>query len=777
MVLQKISILLILLLFATVPGCSCQGEGMANLILVILAVIVIAFILKLLGSSKSGVGNHYVESAVGMGPVYTGEEEDEVKKSSPVESVDSAPQTKKNWQAPMPSGMFFRRLLGITVVAGVFILLNPMGEAPNYFRMFLSAIVGLVCGIYLNPGNLFIVPSREYIKWYRLFSTEGGARQVMSFKGEAGWQPEKKLQGWRYVVVAWNDVFFFGFTEVPSGAIAYLRSRIGETLGAGRKTAKCMPRTIEVEGNATNVESTYFYENPRDFIKASGQLNVQRIILTPGYVGPIDLIAFEVDDGTLGDSSPEDYYIPFVVPDDKFCMVTCLDSEYRPPQGAVFSRLGGFTDIQNVIKKAFGEEEAELEVSNPNQVDTSKTEAKPAVEVKEYKSIFRLDVSKERSVAGKCLNLLLDGPQDKVEDYQNIIEFDELKGTVGEHWRLIRPGRVLNLNRFVFRPTLVEPLKVQEGYARVLILSTGVLARDITRKEFAGNRIVRVGGNGINLKALEPAQYPIPSNLLSYVDVPTRQLSLFFQTGKSANEFDAALGSIIERTKDGVPVTYDFNVILTIPAEAATLVVSAFGTPQSFIKEIIASIVVGVTVEFIRSNIIEDIVGKQSEVLEDIKKKLEAAVLSLYGVTIQQVKMEHFAADNYLMVLEREVTAKAEKKAVIAETSVQEEKKNLETKKGEAVANYTKAEAEGKAKAIKLTYGAIVEQIGKNGAIIIEAFEKLTQGKYPFMPTTLGVAGNSDNGANSLLPVMALLSGALNQSKLTESTEVKKTDS
>lgn len=747
---------------------------MQVLALIFIVVVLLVFVGLLSKSKSSGFVNPDWDMQNSMRPAYVGQvgkTQYQINRQTPI-NTNSTPG---NWQSPRPAEMLIRRLIGLGIFVGIFLFFNPMGET-SFVGIVTAIIVGLPIAILLNPGNVFIVPYKQYIKWYRLFSRKGEARQVMAFEGEAGWQPGKKLQGWRYKNVWWNDVAYFSFTEVPSDAVWYIRSRIGKTLQPGRKTAKVMP-------------SLAIYELPAEFIADGGELNIQRSFLTPGFIGPIDLVAFQVDDGNLAHSnSDKSYYKPFRIPDDKFGMVTCKDSECQVPEGAIFARLGGFYDIEKEITEKFGKEELDpTKFAGQKGTEPENDKLDSEDKILTYDDIFRFKVEAERKVAGRSLKYLLEGPQEKVEDYQNIVEFDMLNGTVGMHWRLIRPGRLLNINHFVFDIKLVTPLVVKPGTVEVMILSTGAINRDVTQKGFRGGRLVRVGGNGINLKALEPAQYPLPGEftvdevdhslkhgrLLDLVEIPTRQLSLFFGAD-TYNEWDGELESITERSKDGILVTYDFNVILTIPAESAAVIVAAFGSARTFIKEVVAAVLYGVTVEFIRNNTINDITDKQKDVLDEIKGVLTKTVQGIYGVKIHQVRMEHFEAKDYLTVLERKAKADADLKALDSETSAAEKRKELRTKEGEAEANFIKAKAEGLAEEIKRTYGAKVEQFGKEGATLIQALQDLTSGKHPIVPEVLGMSGDGGNG-NSLMPLITFLSGVINKKDKNE--EVKTTTS
>ncbi len=743
---------------------------MQVLALIIVVVVVLIFVGLLSKSKSSGFVHPDWDMQNGLKPAYVGQVG---KTTFPLNKSASASTATaaSNWQTPRPAEMLIRRLIGAALFVGVFFYFNPIGET-SFTGVVLAIIVGLPMAVFLNPGNIFIVPYKQYIKWYRLFSRSGEARQVMAFEGEAGWQPGKKLQGWRYKNVWWNDVAYFNFTEVPSDAVWYIRSRIGQTLKAGRKTAKVMP-------------SLDIYEDPRQFIAEGGELNVQRSFLTPGFIGPIDLVAFQVDDGKLPHSATDkSYYKPFSIPGDKFGMVTCKDSEYQMPEGAIFARLGGFDDIEKVIAGKFGKEEIDptkFAGEKGTEVENDKLDTED--KVLKYDDIFRFKVDPERKVAGRSLKHLLEGPQHETEDYQNIVEFDKLKGTVGMHWRLIRPGKLLNINRFVFDVSLVNPLVVKPGTVEVMILSTGAINRDITQKGFRGGRIVRVGGNGINVKALEPAQYPLPGEfkkdevdaslkhgrLLDLVEIPTRQLSLFFGQD-TYSEWDAELQSITERSQDGIEVTYDFNVILTIPAESAAVIVAAFGTAKNFIKEVVAAVLYGVTVEFIRENNVDVITANQKTVLPDIERDLKKVVEGKYGVKIHQVRMEHFEAKDYLDVLERKAKADADLLALASEIKAADQFKELRTKEGEAEANFIKAKAAGLAEEIKRVYGAKSEIFGQEGATLIQALQDLTSGKHPIVPEVLGMSGDGGNG-NSLMPLITFLTGIINKKDKKEAKE------
>lgn len=748
------------------------------------ALLLLLIVLLVSKSKSSGFVNPVFQNQANLEPTYVGKIDDQ----NVITLKTEVNVNGSNWQTPTMAFMLLRRLLGVVVASGVFILLNPIGEETNFWGILAGIFLGFLAGVFLNPGNLFNVPFRQYIKWYRLFSFRGQSRQVMSFEGEAGWQPKKRLPGWRYIIVAWNDIAYFPFTEVPSDAVWYIHSRIGETLPSGRKTAKVM-------------KSLKPYEDPKLFMSEQGQLNIQRTIITPGYLGPIDLIAFQVDDGTQEHSSKhKEWYKPYRVADDKFAMVTCLDSAYQLPEGAIFARVGGFYDIQKKIAETFGPFEADLDhdikksdtaTDIPDNVTDN--EESPSEEQEKIESendevskvadtqhplqyIFRKDIRLERTLAGECLRLLLKGPQEELEDYQNMVFFDEMKGTVGPHWRLIKPGRLLNLNRFVFDVTPVAPFKVEAGTCKVLILSTGVLARDVTRTIFPGGRIVRMGGNGINLKALEPSQYSIPSDLLQYEEVPIRQFSLYFGE-KTTNKYDAKLNRISARTPSGVVVEYDLNVLLTIPAESASLIVAAFGNVDNFISEIAATHIMGETMKYIRDTAVHIIVSDNSAVLGVVKRALRESIEKKYGVIIHGVKLEYFNAVDYLDELQKKSVAEAEKTKVIAQTATAEENKKLQTALGEAKANLIIAVARGNVKAVELAFSVLVDKFGEEGATLIQALKEMTGGEHPFMPQVLGLSTDGSGGAGGYMPVAAMLNGLVEKYAKSDKVTKKPTES
>lgn len=724
-----------------------------TLIVILVPILIVAWALHRFG---------FAESAIAIdADIYANANNQLSKQSAILDNSDyTSENIRKYWQKPKSAAMTVRRFTGLLVTGAIIVLFTF--NNPSFSNIFLGLLLGIPVGIYLNPGNIFNVPYGHYIKWYRIFSLKGQARQIMSFHGEAGWQPHKKLPGWRYVIVAWNNISFFRFTQVPTGKIWYLISRIGETLPPGRKTGRVMPAKFMDQ----EVEQTYFYENPAAFFAVNGQIGRQRSFLTPGYIGPIDLVAFIVDDGNNLTESASDkgFYEPYLVPDNKFGMVTCLDSAYQIPEGANFARLGGFTDIEALIAKNISQEEvdtkfSEADLARAKQLlkdDQGITRTAIRIDLKDKdekitkkEDIFRYNYEDERKIAGECLRLLLQGPPPEVADFQNIQKFDELKGSVGPYWQLIRPGRLLNLNRFVFDISLVDPLTVDPGTCEVMILSTGALTRDITQKGFAAGKIVRVGGHGINIKALEPGQYPLPGalvvdsvnpirrrgRLFDLVTVPTRKIPLFFGGSVGYNIWDNGLEQVRERSRDGIWVAFDFNVIITIPAESAAIIVAEFGTPLEFISEVIAATLYGVTVEYIRSNDVDNIVkqnlpdNKEDEpdehgnkgVLKILYKSLKEAISNRYGVILHQVRMEHFDAEDYLEVLGNKSKAEAQRQVYEVEEKTQASLERLNTAKAKAEVALVNQRASSysdiseKLNAIMDKLVARVEKMGKSG--------------------------------------------------------------
>ena len=103
----------------------------------------------------------------------------------------------------------------------------------------------------------------------------------VAFKGEAGFQADLLMPGWRFKFWPIYSVEKFPWVQVPAGEIGVVIAQVGNPLPIGAKSAIYKPEFA----NFTNLAA---------FVRECGQKGVQRPVLPPGTLAPIHPVGFLV---------------------------------------------------------------------------------------------------------------------------------------------------------------------------------------------------------------------------------------------------------------------------------------------------------------------------------------------------------------------------------------------------------------------------------------------------------------------------------------------------
>ena len=101
----------------------------------------------------------------------------------------------------------------------------------------------------------------------------------VAFNGEAGFQADLLMPGFRFKLWIVYRVAKFPWVQVPAGEIGVVIAQVGQPLPIGAKSALYKPEF----GNFTDL---------RGFIGKGGQKGVQRPVLPPGALLPVHPVAF-----------------------------------------------------------------------------------------------------------------------------------------------------------------------------------------------------------------------------------------------------------------------------------------------------------------------------------------------------------------------------------------------------------------------------------------------------------------------------------------------------
>jgi hypothetical protein len=240
---------------------------------------------------------------------------------------------------------------------------------PYALPLILGNIFLVVLIFFVIPSIRVIGPTEVGLVMKRFGSKKLANDNPIAFNGEAGYQADLLMPGFRYKFWLFYKVAKFPWVQIPAGEIGVVIAQVGNALPIGAKSAVYKSEF----GNFTDL---------RGFVEKGGQKGVQRPVLPPGTLIPIHPVAFLVI------TKREVYGLP-ISPDlqnltskngqlsseafglkasqlellriqpqpsedgkmvDMIGIVTTFEGEPLP-SGDIASRLGGFVDVDTMGKQ------------------------------------------------------------------------------------------------------------------------------------------------------------------------------------------------------------------------------------------------------------------------------------------------------------------------------------------------------------------------------------------------------------------------------------------
>ncbi|MGC9003545.1 MAG: SPFH domain-containing protein [bacterium] len=614
--------------------------------------------------------------------------------------------------------------------------------------------LAIIFFFFILPSIRIIGPTEVGLVTKRFGFKKLSEDNPIAFNGEAGYQADLLMPGWRWKFWVLYKVEKFPWVQVPAGEIGVVIAQVGEPLPIGAKSARYKPEF----GNFTDL---------RKFIENGGQKGVQRPVLPPGSLLPIHPIGFLVITKNkvygrpispelramaekTGELTPEAFGLTPeqlelvriepqpVGPDGKMVdmigIVTTFEGDPLPP-GDIASRLGGFSDIEELEKR--GADDLEI------------------------------------------IEALLGSKNNLHNNYQDFQAFLDNGGRIGlQHDPLLYGAYALN--PFLVSVELVPMLVVEQGEVAVIKAYVGLPTQDISGTEFKFGSLVRPGHRGIWKEPLRTGKYAINPRCYQAEIVPTYILTLnWAEASSEAHKLDVNLMPIVAKSREGFVFRIDLQVQIHIPDTLAPRVISIVGTMKNLVSEVLQAAVGNHFRDKLQSmpaiKFIETRQQVQQEAFEYIRDKLAEYQVETKGVYIQDVILPEALVK---VLTEREI-ANQEIQTYQRQKEAEEQRIAMEQAKGTADmqaslararvgveiatnnAQARKAEAEGEATYIRETgaakgaeveavglarakaYKAQVEALGQVPTAIVNAINALAESKVKFVPDILVTGGGS----------------------------------
>lgn len=361
-------------------------------------------------------------------------------------------------------------------------------------------VLFFVLAVLVLPSIRIIGPTEVGLVIKRFSLKKLSEDNPIAFNGEAGYQADLLMPGWRWKFWILYSVKKFPWLQIPAGQIGVVIAQVGQPLPIGAKSAVYKNEFA----NFTNLKL---------FIEKGGQKGVQRPVLPPGTLLPIHPVGFLVITkhetygvpispelkelaGRKGNLTPESFGLSperlnviRIEPKsqrgeeravDIVGIVTTYEGQPLPP-GSIAGRLGGFDDIERLEKE---------EVDNPHLIEA-----------------------------------VLGSKNELHNNYQDFQAFLDHGGRIGlQHDPLLYGA--YNLNPFLVSVELVPMLVIEQGEVAVIKSYVGLVSEDTSGAEFKFGTLVKPGHRGIWEEPIRTGKYPINPHCYRAEIVPTCILTL-----------------------------------------------------------------------------------------------------------------------------------------------------------------------------------------------------------------------------------------------------------
>ena len=630
--------------------------------------------------------------------------------------------------------------------------------SPFWFFFFVTLVILIL------PSIRIIGPTEVGLVMKRFSFKKLSNDSPVAFRGEAGFQSELLMPGFRFKFWILYKVAKFPWVQIPAGEIGVVIAQVGSPLPIGAKSAIYKPGF----GNFTDL---------RAFIMDGGQKGVQRPVFPPGTLVPIHPVAFMVItrrevyglpvspelQGIGPKLAPEVFGLrpdqlelvriqpqpsgPEGKTRDMVGIVTTYEGDPLP-SGDIASRLGGFADVGKM---------GEGTISDAEIIET-----------------------------------LLGSKNDLHNNYQDYQKFLDNGGKIGlQHDPLLYGAYALN--PFLVSVELVPMLVVEQGQVAVIKAYVGLVTQDTSGPEFKFGSLVRPGHRGIWQEPLRTGKYPINPRCYQAEVVPTAILTLNWANVVSqAHNLDQRLEQIEAKSREGFIFKIDLQVQIHVPDTKAPRVISSVGTMANLVNEVLQAAVGNHFRDKLQSmpavTFIETRQKVQQEAFAHISEQLAEYQVETKGVYIQDVVLpvdlvkvltEREIANQQIQTFEKQRAAQEQrismeqsKGTADMQGQLAQSKVNVDIASNNANAQIAKANGEatfiretGKAKGAEVeavglarakAFQAQVEALGQNPTALVNAVTVLAERNAKFMPEIL-VMGGAGGGSGPIDGLAATL--------------------
>jgi len=566
------------------------------------------------------------------------------------------------------------------------------------------AVLGVGFLVFLLP-SIRVIGATEVGLVSKRFGGKLEGSNPVAFKGEAGYQADLLMPGWRIKFWIVYSVQKHPWVQVPAGEIGVVIAQVGEQLPIGAKSAIYRKELGE-------------FRSIRTFVEQGGQKGIQRPALPPGSLIPVHPVGFlvltksrvygvpvspehvkyaDAHNGMLDTEAfgldPEKFTLTIIKPraSQKIEIAEVSDEQLHEKVAAAGKGKTLAREGERLADRILRERKSIMDVVGI--ITTLEGEPLPPGDIASRLGGFEDIKEAEEKNAGdqEVIELILKNKNDKHNNYQDFQAFMDNGGKIGlQHDPLLYGAYVLN--PFLVRVEIVPMLVVEQGEVGVIKAYVGqpggLISKEGTEVGKFGN-LVKPGHRGIWSTALGTGKYPLNPHCYNAEIVPVSILTLNWSEHQSPAHFlDTNLQPIQAKSREGFIFKIDLQVQIHISRENAPKVIAMVGTMQNLVLEVLQAAVGNHFRDKLQGmpavSFIETRQTVQGEAMAHVTKQLNSYWVETVGVLIQDVV---FPEKLVTVLTEREV---ANQEVETWKKKTEAQKQRIDTEKQTGLADRQK---------------------------------------------------------------------------------------
>jgi uncharacterized membrane protein YqiK len=366
------------------------------------------------------------------------------------------------------------------------------------------------------------------------------------------------------------------------------------------------------------------------------------------------------------------------------------------------------------------------------------------------------------------------------DNFQNAQRFLDSGGRRGLQEQVLLSGS-WNLNPWFTQVEQVPMTEIPIGHVGIVIAYVGKAHEDVSGESFMHGNLVEPGRKGVWITPLYPGKHPTNPRVMKVELVPTTNIVLNWAPRSEAHNYDANLGPITVRSKDGFAFNLDVAQIIHIGALDAPKVISRVGSVQNLVDHVLQPIVGNYFRNSAQAYTVLDFLSarseRQTEATAHIRSAIRAydvqAIDTLIGdITppgeLMITQTDRKIAEEQRKTFEVQQMAQSQRQQLVRETAMADIQSDMvkaeqgvniaelhaqaQVKQATGAAQATRLQAMGEAEAIRATgeakaeaYRAGVTALGTQGYTMLQVMQIVGERNVRVVPD-VSVSGQNGGG-------------------------------